>query len=43
MLLDQTMHWRVVPGVFQVMVGSSSSDILLESRLQVQSESDLAE
>jgi beta-glucosidase len=27
MLLDRDMHWRVVPGTFDVMVGKSSADI----------------
>ncbi len=34
-LLDQDMHWRVVPGDFQVMVGSSSEDLPLSGLLTV--------
>jgi beta-glucosidase len=34
-LLDQDMHWRVVPGDFQVMVGSSSEDLPLSGPLTV--------
>jgi len=36
-LLDQDMHWRVVPGTFDIMVGSSSADITAKTTLQVQS------
>ena len=35
MLLDLDMHWRVVPGTFDIMVGSSSADIPLKSTLEV--------
>jgi beta-glucosidase len=38
MLLDLSMHWKVVPGVFDIMVGRSSSEILLRSTLGVQGE-----
>ena len=36
MLLDQEMHWTVVPGTFDVMVGSSSADILLRGAIEVE-------
>ena len=35
MLLDQDMHWKVVPGTFDVMIGKSSADIVLTRPLQV--------
>ena len=34
-LLGQDMHWRVVPGIFDVMVGSSSADVAAKASLQV--------
>ncbi|HET9409669.1 MAG TPA: glycoside hydrolase family 3 C-terminal domain-containing protein [Candidatus Sulfotelmatobacter sp.] len=34
-LLDQDMRWRVVPGTFDIMIGSSSVDILAKATLQV--------
>ena len=34
-LLDIDMHWRVVPGDFEIMVGRSSADIPLEGLLKV--------
>jgi beta-glucosidase len=34
-LLDQDMHWRVVPGIFDLMIGSSSADIASKVTLQV--------
>jgi len=34
-LLDADMHWRVVPGDFEIMVGKSSADILLQGNLHV--------
>jgi beta-glucosidase len=34
-LLDTDMHWRVVPGDFEVMVGRSSADIPLREILKV--------
>ena len=34
-LLDRDMHWRVVPGDFEVMVGRSSEDLPLNGTLQV--------
>jgi beta-glucosidase len=36
-LLDQNMHWRVVPGVFDLMIGSSSQEILTKATLEVKS------
>ena len=35
MLLDRDMHWRVVPGTFDIMVGQSSADIALRGALKV--------
>jgi beta-glucosidase len=35
MLLDLNMHWSVVPGTFDIMVGSSSANIQLRSTLEV--------
>lgn len=34
-LLDQDMHWRVVPGDFEIMAGKSSADIPLQGTLKV--------
>jgi beta-glucosidase len=34
-LLDQDMHWRVVPGTFDLMVGRSSADIAAKTTLRV--------
>ena len=34
-LLDQDMHWRVVPGDFEIMVGRSSEDLPLKGVLKV--------
>jgi beta-glucosidase len=34
-LLDPDMHWRVVPGTFDIMIGSSSADISAKTTLQV--------
>jgi beta-glucosidase len=34
-LLDIDMHWRVVPGDFEIMVGRSSADVPLEGVLKV--------
>lgn len=36
-LLDQDMHWRIVPGMFDLMVGSSSTDIAAKATLEVRS------
>ena len=36
MLLDEEMHWKVVPGTFDVMIGKSSADIVLTRSLQVE-------
>jgi beta-glucosidase-like glycosyl hydrolase len=36
-LLDRNMHWVVVPGTFDIMVGTSSADIVLKGTLQVNS------
>jgi beta-glucosidase-like glycosyl hydrolase len=36
MLLDRDMHWTVVPGTFDLMVGKSSADIKLTGTLHVQ-------
>lgn len=34
-LLDIDMHWKVVPGDFEIMAGKSSAEILLRSALKV--------
>ncbi len=34
-LLDRDMHWRVVPGDFEIMVGRSSADLPLRGSLRV--------
>jgi beta-glucosidase len=34
-LLDRDMHWRVVPGEFQIMVGKSSEEVPLVGTLKV--------
>ncbi|MGB8479567.1 MAG: glycoside hydrolase family 3 C-terminal domain-containing protein [Acidobacteriaceae bacterium] len=36
MLLDRDMHWTVVSGTFDLMIGKSSADIVLSQPLQVQ-------
>jgi beta-glucosidase len=36
MLLDRDMHWTVVAGTFDLMIGKSSGDIVLSQPLQVQ-------
>jgi beta-glucosidase len=36
MLLDEEMHWKVVPGTFDVMIGRSSGDIVLTRPFQVE-------
>jgi len=35
LLLDSDMHWKVVPGDFEIMAGKSSSDIPLRGILKV--------
>jgi beta-glucosidase len=35
-LLDENLHWKVEPGEFEVMVGSSSDDIRLSGSFNVQ-------
>ena len=35
MLFDRDMHWTVVPGTFDIMVGKSSADISFTASLQV--------
>lgn len=34
-LLDKDMHWVVVPGTFDIMIGRSSADIVLQGSLEV--------
>jgi beta-glucosidase len=34
-LLDSDMHWVVVPGTFDIMIGKSSADIALQGSLEV--------
>jgi beta-glucosidase-like glycosyl hydrolase len=41
-LLDRDMHWVVVPGTFDIMVGKSSADIVLKGALEVKSSGLLA-
>jgi beta-glucosidase len=36
-LLDQEMHWRVVPGTFDIMIGRSSADVAAKATLEVKS------
>src|SRR5437762_12933212 len=36
-LLDQGLHWRVVPGTFDLMIGRSSADIAAKTTLEVKS------
>ena len=36
MLLAPDMHWRVIPGVFDIMIGHSSADISLKGSLDVE-------
>jgi beta-glucosidase len=35
MLLDPDMHWSVIPGIFDIMVGGSSADLPLKTTLEV--------
>ena len=41
-LLDRNMHWVVVPGTFDIMIGKSSADIALKGTLEVKDSGDLA-
>ena len=41
-LLDGDLHWRVVPGVFDVMIGKSSADIALTGSFEVKESDDRA-
>jgi beta-glucosidase len=41
-LLDRNMHWVVVPGTFDIMIGKSSADIVLKGSLEVKGTADLA-
>jgi len=34
-LLDRDMHWVVVPGTFDIMIGKSSEDTALKGTLEV--------
>ena len=34
-LLNQNMEWEVVPGTFEVMIGSSSIDIKLKGEFEI--------
>jgi beta-glucosidase len=34
-LLDRDMHWRVIPGDVEIMVGASSEDLPLKGTLKV--------
>jgi len=34
-LLDRDMHWVVVPGTFDIMIGRSSADITAKATLEV--------
>ncbi len=42
MLLDRNVHWVVVPGTFDIMVGKSSADIALKGTLAVKDSGSLA-
>jgi beta-glucosidase len=41
-LLDRNLHWVVVPGTFDIMIGKSSADIALEGALKVEGSAGLA-
>jgi beta-glucosidase-like glycosyl hydrolase len=41
-LLDRDMHWVVVPGTFDIMIGKSSADIVLKGTLEVKDSGGLA-
>jgi beta-glucosidase len=41
-LLDRNMHWVVVPGTFDMMIGKSSADIGLQGTLEVHESGGLA-
>jgi len=36
-LLDQDLQWKVVPGTFDVMIGTSSADVALKGSFEVRS------
>jgi beta-glucosidase len=38
-LFDQDLHWKVVPGTFDIMIGKSSADIALKGGFEVRSSS----
>ena len=40
MLLDRDMLWKVAPGNFDIMIGSSSEDIALSDSLEVKGSPD---
>lgn len=42
MLLDRDMHWTVVPGTFDVMIGKSSADIVLRGSFAVKTSDPLS-
>jgi beta-glucosidase len=41
-LLDRNMHWVVIPGTFDIMIGKSSADIVLKGTLEVKDSGGLA-
>jgi beta-glucosidase len=40
-LLDSDMHWVVVPGTFDILVGKSAAEITLKGTLEVKGPNDL--
>jgi beta-glucosidase len=42
MLLDRDMHWVVVPGTFDIMIGKSSAEIALQGALELKGSGSLA-